>query len=883
MPLHGTANLVEQLARLRRQAKESSRGRHDHSQSPWRSGGAQARDRVPVSDKSQLWKKWIPPARRQPPASHQRVPEEHRVLNEEDDEEEEVCVEVDDPDEDVSAFDLLLPSRPSEEVNEEAEGAWESQEVVDEEGPEDFWSEEGEKADDAQFQEEAPAKKSPYAPPPRRKAEVAPPKRAEAPMSAMSAGAEAATRLLRRRRADAEAKKKGAIRPAEPPPLPSASSTTGERHGKLLQPGSKAAARPSIPAATGVKPRGHTSIPPWRKHTKTQVTPGVPAAAHGPTVIPPRGHLAAAPSSAQSLEGQSARKRKAPDPLASAAKRLRDKLQSDYWNRVCQVQVRNGKVTITAQLTNTALSDDDVGAWLTWLRGHLIRKQNFELTFPTLDLSSNNLSKDSIKRICSFLEEHAVRVEEMKFDHNDIDDDGLYRIAQYITSAMAPISSLHLSSNRISMQGVFRLLTMLSLHPMYPVETSRQGKAAFVPLWLQLGNSLIQDDDLQAFLDSQLCELGCAVCLVNERCSPKFCQHVHEMKLNTKHNVVLHLCLRARGGKPPDPLILQAGMAPAGPSISKIFEPPRALTCRKDWLLNMPRSFRAEPKFLYEDSHFMVMLKPAGWHCSNETYAIGLAKQVETMVGDKRKAMAAQLLTRKDPPPLHDYLILRFGEVANSGMREVMNADKLYGMVHRLDQGTSGPLLVAKNLEGFWWAKEKIAQQELQRDYVCLVHGTFGRDALHGHAPTGIIQARIDKRAYEWTRRCEISPTGLEAATLYERIAEYESPDRKARYTLLHCRLLTGRTHQIRVHLEHIGMPLVGDRQYQRNRRTFDPSLACDRTFLHKVRFILWTFPTGEPVVVWSPLKYAADLCEVLGKLRRTHGYDFEEACPNRI
>ena len=220
-------------------------------------------------------------------------------------------------------------------------------------------------------------------------------------------------------------------------------------------------------------------------------------------------------------------------------------------------------MTITAQLTNTALSDDDVGAWLTWLRGalawvtcfewgwwggdgdpdlsvktqgHLIRKQNFELTFPTLDLSSNNLSKDSIKRICSFLEEHAVRVEEMKFDHNDIDDDGLYRIAQYITSAMAPISSLHLSSNRISMQGVFRLLTMLSLHPMYPVETSRQGKAAFVPLWLQLGNSLIQDDDLQAFLDSQLCELGCAVCLVNERCSPKFCQHVHEMKLNTKHN-----------------------------------------------------------------------------------------------------------------------------------------------------------------------------------------------------------------------------------------------------------------------------------------------------------------------------------------------------------
>ncbi|CAE7214197.1 rluD, partial [Symbiodinium pilosum] len=423
-----------------------------------------------------------------------------------------------------------------------------------------------------------------------------------------------------------------------------------------------------------------------------------------------------------------------------------------------------------------------------------------------------------ILRLCTFLEEQEIKVYEMNFSDNAIDDDGLYRLAQYITSEMAPVHALYMSANQISMQGVVRLLTMLSLHPMYPVEFDRGGKAAFLPLWLQLDNNMIENDHLQDFLDHQLSMLGCAV--------------------------VLHLCLRSKDEPPLDESMLQAGMAPAGLSTSKIFEEHRRLTSRMNWLQKEPSSAgvvaervqRDEPRFLYEDAHFLVMLKPAGWHCGNELHAAGtgrnLAMQVPKMTSDKRKDLGKQLLKYGEAQALHDYIILRFG--ADEAMKKVMNADKLYGMVHRLDVGTSGPLLIAKGLEGFFWAKQKIAAQELQRDYVALVHGTFGRDARGEYGPTGIIQAPVDKSRYEITRRCEIHANGQPASTLYERIAEYESPNRKARYTLLHCRLLTGRTHQIRVHLEHIGMPLVGDRSYQRHRKTFDTALTLDRTFLHK-------------------------------------------------
>eukprot|EP00439_Symbiodinium_sp_Y106_P079037 s1215_g17.t2 len=773
---------------------------------------------------------------------------------------------------------------------------------------------------DSVFGEEPPLQKASFAPL-SRTATIPPamPRRAPPASSPKepngSVGALAASHLFKRRAADA-AKKGGSRKPAEPSDPPAARGAAVRR--QYLGRGSVAATA-SIPkanpaakgrgsvgtATTASIPRANPSTegrtfpgvaPPWRKTKPSAEQGSIRPSAKEPVVVKPRGFGGAVPTpsvvpprgnrpTATSAEDlRRPLKRKASDPVPSEPKLLRERLKTHYWKRVCDVQASYGEATITAELANTELADDDVADWLAWLRGHPELKQtNLQsVSLPMLDLSNNQLSSRGIRSICAFLEEHCVRVDEMIFNHNEVDDEGLYRIAQYITSESAPVTALHFSSNQISILGVFKLLTMLSLHPMYPLETSLHGKASFIPLWLQLDNNNITDEDLQDFLDFHLRELGCAICLVGKHCSLWTCQCVKQMKMDDrKHNVALHLCLRAPDQSPPDSKVLQAGLAAAGRSAHRIFQPPRSLTCRKDWLQQSSapgsRALRTEPKFLYEDAHFMVMLKPAGWHCSLSHKAAGLAASVKTMSTDNRKAKAANLLTQSDPPPLHDYIILRFGEVGGSGMKEVMNDSKLYGMVHRLDQGTSGPLLIAKNQIGFDFAKTKIVNQEYQRDYLALVHGTFGRDALHGHGPTGLIQAPVDRSMYEWTRRCEISENGQPASTLYERIAEYESRDRKARYTLLHCRLLTGRTHQIRVHMEYIGMPLVGDRQYWRHRQAEDPNLGCQRTFLHKVRFILWTCPSSEPVVVWSPLKYAADLCEVLKKLRRTQGYDFPE------
>eukprot|EP00415_Alexandrium_ostenfeldii_P001478 UN1478 len=96
----------------------------------------------------------------------------------------------------------------------------------------------------------------------------------------------------------------------------------------------------------------------------------------------------------------------------------------------------------------------------------------------------------------------------------------------------------------------------------------------------------------------------------------------------------------------------------------------------------------------------------------------------------------------------------------------------------------------------------------LLKDYVALVRGTLPTER-------GEIVAPIDASAYASLKRVTVDASGQPATTVWESIAEYESPDnREERYTLVQCRVGTLRTHQIRAHLEHIGHPVVGDRVY---------------------------------------------------------------------
>lgn len=134
-----------------------------------------------------------------------------------------------------------------------------------------------------------------------------------------------------------------------------------------------------------------------------------------------------------------------------------------------------------------------------------------------------------------------------------------------------------------------------------------------------------------------------------------------------------------------------------------------------------------------------------------------------------------------------------------SGINGVMRP----GIVHRIDRDTSGLLLVAKTDAAHFSLAEQISERTLVRRYKALVVGNV-REA-------GVVDAAIGRNTKS-RKEMAVLVDGKPAVTHYEPIEWYEF--RGARYTLVECKLETGRTHQIRVHMRHIGHPVVGDLVY---------------------------------------------------------------------
>ncbi len=171
------------------------------------------------------------------------------------------------------------------------------------------------------------------------------------------------------------------------------------------------------------------------------------------------------------------------------------------------------------------------------------------------------------------------------------------------------------------------------------------------------------------------------------------------------------------------------------------------------------------------------------------------------------------------------------------------------GIVHRLDRGTSGLLLVARTAEAHEALSTMIAAREVGREYAALVAGTVPE-------ATGRIEAAIGRDPQRPTLQA-VTPDGRWAATDYEVEARYAEPEAA---TLLAVRLETGRTHQIRVHLAAIEHPVIGDRAYGDR-----SGLPLDRPFLHSRRLTFVHPLTGEPCTFESPLP--GDLVAVLAVL----------------
>ena len=171
------------------------------------------------------------------------------------------------------------------------------------------------------------------------------------------------------------------------------------------------------------------------------------------------------------------------------------------------------------------------------------------------------------------------------------------------------------------------------------------------------------------------------------------------------------------------------------------------------------------------------------------------------------------------------------------------------GIVHRLDRGTSGLLVVARTAEVHDALSAMIAAHDIEREYAALVAGTVPE-------ATGRIEAPIGRDPQRPTLQA-VAPDGRPATTDYEVEERFGDPEPA---TLLAVRLETGRTHQIRVHLSAIGHPVIGDRAYGDR-----SGLPLDHPFLHSRR-LAFTHPvTGEWCEFESPLP--ADLRAVLDVL----------------
>ena len=183
----------------------------------------------------------------------------------------------------------------------------------------------------------------------------------------------------------------------------------------------------------------------------------------------------------------------------------------------------------------------------------------------------------------------------------------------------------------------------------------------------------------------------------------------------------------------------------------------------------------------------------------------------------------------------------------------------------RLDYGTSGVLPIARGTETFAatrWLQAQFAARAVHKDYLCLCVGD-SKLTSRGRLNAAIVTS--SRGLQKWTS--EVSLEGSEAVTEYSTWAKYEDPENtRHRFCLLSVKPLTGRTHQIRVHMASIGLPIVGDAQY--GNKGIDPT-HCGRLFLHCYRLKMLGLD-GRPLLLVSELPQELQL--TLMRLRLVEG-----------
>ncbi|MEJ5200840.1 MAG: RluA family pseudouridine synthase [Anaerolineales bacterium] len=176
------------------------------------------------------------------------------------------------------------------------------------------------------------------------------------------------------------------------------------------------------------------------------------------------------------------------------------------------------------------------------------------------------------------------------------------------------------------------------------------------------------------------------------------------------------------------------------------------------------------------------------------------------------------------------------------------------GVVHRLDKDTSGLIILAKNDRAHQWLQNQFRQRRVNKIYLALVDGK-------PPTPTGRIEAPI-ARDPAHRKRMAVAPLGKGR----EAVTEYFTQENFPHHTLLKVHPLTGRTHQIRVHLSFLGCPIVGDTVYGHRK----PTVIIGRHFLHAA-FLAIRLP-GERTESIFEAPMPEELTDVLDELRMRSG-----------
>lgn len=180
-----------------------------------------------------------------------------------------------------------------------------------------------------------------------------------------------------------------------------------------------------------------------------------------------------------------------------------------------------------------------------------------------------------------------------------------------------------------------------------------------------------------------------------------------------------------------------------------------------------------------------------------------------------------------------------------------INGEIRPGIVHRLDKDTSGVMVVAKNDYAHLNLAEQIKNRTASRKYLAIVHGNIAEEQ-------GIINAPLGRHASDRKKMAVSFSNSKEAITRFRVI------ERFVNFTLVECKLQTGRTHQIRVHMQYIGHPVVGDPKYGPEKKQF----AIKGQALHSAELSLKHPVTGESMLFTTPLP--ADMTNILKKLQAT-------------